>query len=214
MIRLEYVCVNEIIKIDDLTIGDKSVTCVVGQSGSGKTTLLRLLNNLDSPDEGEIRYHNELMRKLDPIILRRKITMVAQTPVIFDGTIRDNLLIGMQFAEQEAAGEQKMKQVLDTMALNKELDTDASDLSGGEEQRLALARALLLDAEVFLLDEPSSALDDTTARNVIQAFADQIRKDKKAIVMITHDRKLAELFADSVIDMDKYSLALPEKEGV
>src|SRR5699024_6756973 len=141
----------------------------VGQSGSGKSTLLRLLNNLISPDAGKIHYQDESLHKIDPVLLRRKITMVAQTPVIFDGTVRDNLLIGLRFSEKEPVTDQIMVRMLKTMKLDKKLETDAADLSGGEKQRLALARVMLLDAEVFLLDEPSSALDDTTAKEVIQS---------------------------------------------
>lgn len=214
MFKFEKIKVNEIIAIDDLMIADKAVTCVLGQSGSGKSTLLRLLNNLNSPDKGEILYQGQSLEEIDPVTLRRKITMVSQTPVIFEGTIRDNLLIGLQFSEQDSVSDEVLKQILNRISLHKELNMDAADLSGGEQQRLALARVLLLDAEVFLLDEPSSALDDTTANNVIQTFVEQIKKDGNTIIMVTHDKKLADLVADYMVCMDDYSLALSEKEGV
>lgn len=205
---------NKIIAIDDLSIADQAVTCVVGQSGSGKSTLLRLLNNLNSPDAGKILYQGQSLQEMDPVNLRRKITMVSQTPVIFEGTVRDNLLIGLQFSEQDLVSDEMLEQILKRMSLTKELNTDAADLSGGEQQRLALARVLLLNAEVYLLDEPSSALDDATATNVIQAFIKQVKNAGSTIIMVTHDRKLADLVADYTICMDDYSLALPEKEGV
>src|SRR5699024_9458344 len=128
-------------------IADKAVTCVLGQSGSGKSTLLRLLYNLNSPDKGEILYQGKLLEEIDLVTLRRKITMVSQTPVIFEGTIRDNLLIGLQFSEQDSVSDEVLKQILNRISLHKELNMDAADLSGGEQQRLALARVLLLDAE-------------------------------------------------------------------
>lgn len=214
MFKLVNVKVNEIMEIDELTIADQAVTCVVGQSGSGKSTLLRLLNNLFSPDEGEVLYQEKYLKVFDPVILRRKVTMVSQTPVIFDGTVRDNLLIGLQFSEQDPVTDQALNRMLKLVALDKELSTEAADLSGGEKQRLALARVMLLDAEVYLVDEPSSALDDTTAKDVIQTFVHHIKNNGKTIVMVTHDRNLAELVADYMIYMDDYSLALPEKEGV
>lgn len=214
MFKIEKVKVNKIIAIDDLSIADQAVTCVVGQSGSGKSTLLRLLNNLNSPDAGKILYQGQSLQEMDPVNLRRKITMVSQTPVIFEGTVRDNLLIGLQFSEQDLVSDEMLEQILKRMSLTKELNTDAADLSGGEQQRLALARVLLLNAEVYLLDEPSSALDDATATNVIQAFIKQVKNAGSTIIMVTHDRKLADLVADYTICMDDYSLALPEKEGV
>lgn len=214
MFELEKVKVNKIIAIDDLSIADQAVTCVVGQSGSGKSTLLRLLNNLNSPDAGKILYQGQSLQEMDPVNLRRKITMVSQTPVIFEGTVRDNLLIGLQFSGQDNVSDEVLEQILKRMSLTKELNTDAADLSGGEQQRLALARVLLLNAEVYLLDEPSSALDDATATNMIQAFIKQVKNAGSTIIMVTHDRKLADLVADYTICMDDYSLALPEKEGV
>src|SRR5699024_4796406 len=214
LFKFEKIKVNEIIAIDDLKLADKAVTCVLGQSGSGKSTLRRLLNNLNRPDKGEMLYQGQSLEEIDQITLRRKITMDSQTPVIFEGTIRDNLLIGLQFSEQDSVSDEVLKQILNRISLHKELNMDAADLSGGEQQRLALARVLLLDAEVFLLDEPSSALDDTTANNVIQTFVEQITKDGNTIIMVTHDKKLADLVADYMVCMDDYSLALPEKEGV
>ncbi len=214
MFKLENVKVNRIIKIEKLIINDRSTTCIVGQSGSGKTTLLRLLNNLDSPDEGKIFYGGELLSELDPVSLRRKITMVPQTPVIFDGTIKDNLVIGQHFYGQEPAANKVLHDVLNIMLLDKELNGDAADLSGGEKQRLTLARALLLDAEVYLLDEPSSALDDTTAKKVLQSFVTQLEEKGKTTIMITHNREISNLFADDMICMDDYSLASAKKAGV
>src|SRR5690625_7245477 len=108
-------------------IADKAVTCVLGQSGSGKSTLLRLLNNLNSPDKGEILYQGQSLEEIDPVTLRRKITMVSQTPVIFEGTIRDNLLIGLQFSEQDSVSVVVLKQILYRFLLHKELNKYVSD---------------------------------------------------------------------------------------
>lgn len=197
--------VNDIITISKLTIPSHKVTCIVGQSGSGKSTFLRLLNNLDDPDSGKIYYLDQDIQGIDPIQLRRKITMVPQSPVIYEGTIRDNLVIGLKFAEMEPVSDHHMIDVLRLTRLNKSLETVADVLSGGEKQRLALARGLLLDAEVFLLDEPSSSLDDKTAFGVIHAFINYIKEQHKTVVMVTHDKKLAEEISDDLINMDNYS---------
>lgn len=208
---LKDVKVNDILTIKELTIPSYKVTCIVGQSGSGKSTFLRLLNNLDSPDSGEIYYQGHEIRTLDPIQLRRKVTMVPQSPVIYEGAIRDNLLIGLKFSEMEPVSDQQMIDILQLMKLDKHLETIADELSGGEKQRLALARGMLLDAEVFLLDEPSSSLDDRTTIDVIQAFMKQMKERQKIVVMVTHNKALAEELSDTMIYMDTYSHQIKEE---
>src|SRR5699024_6474670 len=95
--------------------------------------------------------------------LRKKIVMVSQNPVVFDGTIRENLLKGLEFSGAEAVLDDRLEDPLEALWLDKDPETSASELSGGEKQRMALGRVLLMDqAEVFLLDEPSSDLDDET----------------------------------------------------
>ncbi|MGX4669367.1 ABC transporter ATP-binding protein [Cerasibacillus sp. JNUCC 74] len=207
LFRVESLKVNGILEMDKLEIQANKIICIIGKSGSGKSTFLRLLNHLDSPDQGKILYHGEDISSMDPINLRRKITMVPQTPVIFPGSIKENLLIGQKFSGIELADDAYLKKVLNRISLHKSLETPAEDLSGGEKQRLSLARAMLLDAEVFLLDEPSSALDRATADDVVGAFIDFIKAENKSMLMITHDLEIANRIADETIDMDQYSKA-------
>lgn len=205
LFRVENVKVNEIIEMNQLEIPANQVVCIIGKSGSGKSTFLRLLNHLDSPDEGTIFYRGNDIQQMDPIELRRSITMVPQTPVMFPGTIKDNLQIGQRLSGLSTADEVTLQQALKRVSLHKSLDTPANDLSGGEKQRLALARATLLDADVFLLDEPSSALDSDTADDVIDGFIDFIKSENKSLIMITHDLELAGRVADVTIEMNSYS---------
>lgn len=202
---IKNIKVNNIISINELSIPSQKVTCVVGQSGSGKSTFMRLLNHLESPDTGDIFYEDENLQTLDPVVLRRKVTMVPQSPVIYEGTIKDNLLIGRKFAGMDIATDSQMNECLQLVKLDKQLITAANDLSGGEKQRLALARALLLDADTFLLDEPSSSLDNETAFSVIEAFMKHMRKLNKTVIMVTHDKELAGKIGDNMIYMDNYS---------
>lgn len=213
LFRVESLKVNGILEMDKLEIQANKIICIIGKSGSGKSTFLRLLNHLDSPDQGKILYHGEDISSVDPIKLRRKITMVPQTPVIFPGTIKENLLIGQKFSGIELADDAYLKKVLYRISLHKSLETPAEDLSGGEKQRLSLARAMLLDAEVFLLDEPSSALDRATADDVVGAFIDFIKAENKSMLMITHDLEIANRIADETIDMNQYSKAKAIKQS-
>lgn len=211
MFKIENLIVENVLEIKDLEL-QGSVVSIEGQSGSGKSTLLRLLNNLDSPKSGTIYYEDESLTKMNPMELRRNIVMVPQEPVVFDGTIRDNLLIGLTFSGQDKATDSSLKDILEKLWLeDKKLDTSASDLSGGEKQRLTLARVLLMKkANVFLLDEPASSLDDETTEHVLNEFINQAKEQQ--IIMVTHDKRVSDQYADQKINMDDYSVRL--KHGV
>src|SRR5699024_4650261 len=187
MFQIKDLFVKDIIHIKHLEL-NASVISIEGQSGSGKSTFLRLLNNLDTPTSGTIYFNKEEITTIAPRDIRKRIVMVPQNPVIFDGTIKDNLLIGLRFSEEELASDDELKTMLNELKLKKSLDISASDLSGGEKQRLALGRALLMkSAETFLLDEPSSDLDDDTTNHILKAFINKAKEHNQHIIMITHD---------------------------
>jgi putative ABC transport system ATP-binding protein len=201
MFTLNKVRYKGILKIDHLEIPANQVTCIAGESGSGKTTLLRLLNKLISPDEGEIYFLDTELAELDGVQLRRKVVMLSQIPVIFPGTVEENLQLGLQFAEKPKADEDQLQDVLRAVRLAKQLTDNAEKLSGGEQQRLAMARVLLLDPDVFLLDEPSSALDEETEQLVINKLVQHARNHGKTLIMVTHSKKVAREFADHYVEM-------------
>ncbi len=203
MFLLKNVKYKDILDISNLRIQKNKITSIVGESGSGKTTLLRLLNKLISCDSGEILYRNESLNDIDSIELRRKVVMLPQAPVIFPGNIKDNLLIGLEFAEKPKANDEKLQSVLKRVHLNKELSNESSSLSGGEKQRLALARVMLLEPDVFLLDEPSSALDEETEDNIIEQLVECIKQTKKTLIMIIHSKKVAETYSDNIIEISQ-----------
>src|SRR5690625_4181540 len=141
MFQLQNIVVKDIFTIDNLTLKE-DIIAVIGQSGSGKSTLLRLLNNLDDATSGIILFNGRKLTDFSPQNLRRKIVMVPQNSVIFDGTIRENLLIGLKFSKQKTIEDQVLIDMLHSFLMDKTLDTDASELSGGEQQRLTLVRIL------------------------------------------------------------------------
>jgi len=208
---LKNVKYKNILDIKELNIPQEKITCIVGESGSGKTTLLKLLNNLISCDQGDILYNNQSVYDIVPIELRRKVVMLAQDPAIFPGTVKENLLIGLKFAEKPLVDDEKLQEVLQQVKLSKPLTNLAEQLSGGEKQRLALGRVLLLNPEVFLLDEPSSAMDEETEELVIESIVQDVRKNRKTLVMITHAKKIAQKYGDYLIEL-KNSLVLSAKE--
>jgi putative ABC transport system ATP-binding protein len=203
MFMLENVQYGSILQIHKMVVESHQVTCIVGESGAGKSTLLKLLNKMVIPDSGDIYYKGELLQDRDPINHRREVVMLPQTPLIFPGTIAENLQLGRLFSEKEAAAQDELKRVLDICCLSKSVDEDAEDLSGGEKQRLALARVLLMKPSVYLLDEPSSALDEQTEKTVIEQFIKEVQKQEGTIVMVTHSNNLASEYGDHVITIKK-----------
>ncbi|MDF2614730.1 MAG: transporter ATP-binding protein [Clostridia bacterium] len=201
MFFIKNVRYKSILDIENLIIPDHKITCIVGESGSGKTTLLKLFNKMISSDGGEILYNEQSLANINAITLRRKVVMLSQNPSIFKGSIRDNLLIGLKFAEKSLAADDKLYEILKMVHLNKGLDEDTENMSGGEKQRLALGRVLLLDPECFLLDEPSSALDEDTEHLIIEKIVQYSKANNKTLIMVTHSKKAADTFADYIVEM-------------
>jgi len=209
---LDSVTYKGIISIDRLEIPGGKVTCVVGESGSGKTTLLRMLNNLVSPEKGSVYYKGENVAGLDPVELRRSVVMLPQNPVVFQGSVADNLMIAREFAGKSPAKDEALAGILKTVKLQKKLSDDPTEFSGGEKQRLALARVLILEPEALLLDEPSSALDERTEGEVIGSVVDFVRRRELTLVMVVHSRELAMRFADTLVTV-KNGKAFTDKRG-
>jgi putative ABC transport system ATP-binding protein len=203
MFSLTEVKYKHILDIEELNIEKSKVTCIIGESGSGKSTLLRLLNKLISCDSGEIMYNGQDLNSCNSVDLRRSVVMLSQVPAIFPGTIRDNLLIGLRFAEKPAASDDKLLQILNMVHLNKKLDDESGLLSGGEKQRLALGRVILLDPEVFLLDEPSSSLDEETERFIIENLVAYAKETNKTLIMVTHSKKVAQTYSENTIELSQ-----------
>ena len=184
----------------DLEIGE-GTTVILGPSGCGKSTLLRLLNRLADPDEGVVRLRGTDVRELDPLALRRRVGLVPQLPAPVPGTVADNVRYGPGLVGLEV-------DPLPALALagldGSFLDRDASRLSVGEQQRLMLARALGLDPEVLLLDEPTAALDERAKEGVEETLAGLAGI---SVVLVTHERAQAERLAQRIVELDEGRLA-------
>lgn len=199
LFELRKVRYREVLHVQELNIEEHKVTCILGESGSGKTTLLQLLNEMITPDEGTILYNGQNIAHMDPVLLRRECIMVPQSPVIFWGSIRDNLGIGLKMSGRAPATDDEMRESLRAVCLSKELEEAADRLSGGEKQRLSLARALLMSPRVLLLDEPTAALDEATSLEVLTSITRRARDAGTSLIIVTHSRSAADLFGDNII---------------
>lgn len=182
----------------DITVDipDAGITTVVGPSGSGKSTLLRCCNRLEAPSEGTIRYRGTDLTDLDPLDHRRRVAMVFQRPTTFPGSVLDNLRAVATGLSTEAAAH-----LLERVALPRDLlDQRADSLSGGEAQRLVIARALTTEPEVILADEPTSALD-SAATERLERLAVTLAAEGFPMVIVTHDLAQVDRLADHVIEV-------------
>ncbi len=210
MFELKNLKFKGILDIPALTL-DQPVVCLMGPSGSGKTTLLRHLNRLNEPDEGTILYNGQPLNTMDPVALRRKVVMLGQTPVIYDGTIEDNLQIGLRFSEGKEAGKGAMEAALERVGLAQPLDSFCDKLSGGEKQRLCLARVMLMDAETYLMDEPSAALDRETEHFMISNLAAFTHERGKQLILVSHSPQVAGMFPKGIVTLEKGRVKEVEK---
>lgn len=166
-----------------------------------------MLNCLNVPEEGIIQYNDKDISKIDTVKLRRNVVMLGQTPVIYSGSIEDNLQIGLEFSQKLPASKIKMEEALKRVELNKKLSDGCGNLSGGEKQRLCLARVMLMDADTYLLDEPSAALDKETEEFIIENFSKFVLENSKELIMVTHSEQIAEKFPDSIIRIENGKVA-------
>lgn len=170
------------------------VTVVAGPSGAGKTSLLRLCNRLDVPDAGRVIYRGRDVAELDPLRLRRQVGMVFQTARLLPGTIADNLHVAAPDADRD-----RMAQTLERVSLPASmLDRDGGQLSGGEAQRVCLARTLITEPDVLLADEPTSALDPTP-KLAFERLTRRLADEGLTVVWVTHDVDQLRRLADHVL---------------
>ncbi|MFT9849338.1 ABC transporter ATP-binding protein [Aneurinibacillus sp. REN35] len=169
---------------------------ITGPSGTGKSTLFRLLTRLEEPDSGQIFYRNRPLTEQDPPILRRRVHYVFQSPVLFPGTVADNLSYPVQLAG-ETLPRSEMEALLTRVSLPASyLSRSIKELSGGEKQRVNIARSLSLSPDVLLLDEPTSALDHQSAAYIEHEIL-SYHKEGHTVLWITHSPEQAKRLGSS-----------------
>lgn len=184
-----------------LAVAPGELVAVVGPSGSGKSSLLRLFNRLLEADRGTLRFAGEDVRALAAPQLRAQVVLVAQKPFLFAGTVRDNLTMPARL--RRSTDTRKLlddEKLLALCHLDKALlDRNGQHLSIGQQQRVCLARAMAGPCQALLLDEPTSALDWPTAEALTRTFRDLARHRQLAILLVTHDLRVARLCADRLL---------------
>jgi len=204
--NLKKVYNNKIVlDVDNLNFQEGKIYAIVGPNGSGKTTLLNILNLLEKPDEGQIFFHDqEITNKSnsDTLEIRRKTTLVNQDPFLFHSTVYDNIAYGLKIRSiSSEVQKNRIRSALNIVGLSGFKDRKANQLSGGEAQRVVIARALVIEPEILFLDEPTTSIDQKHI-DVVERIIKKIKKEiKTTVIFTTHDLSQAYRLADEVISL-------------
>jgi putative ABC transport system ATP-binding protein len=209
--------VNEL----SLSVANNEFLALLGSSGSGKSTLLNLIAGLDRPTSGSITAHGQNIAALSSVELARyrcnTIGMIFQSFNLLPRmTLEENIELPLRLAEVDRAERPaRVREALERVRLTHRLGHRPTELSGGEQQRVAIARALVNRPKILLADEPTGNLDSSTGETILTLLRELQSQLGMTIVMVTHERPLAEAFADRLAIMgDGKLLSMSSPKGV
>jgi putative ABC transport system ATP-binding protein len=191
--------VGEVWIVNDISLDVRhcELLGVVGASGSGKSSFLRLLNRLDEPTSGTVYLGDQDYRQIPPPTLRQRVGMVTQRPFLFPGDIASNLRFGPT-QRGETLPDSEIASLLERVGLPGFAARNVANLSGGEQQRVSLARSLANRPEILLLDEPTSALDEQAKVGIEELIRKLVSEHCLTFVLVSHDRDQARRLCDRV----------------
>ena len=186
--------------VDDVSfdVQQGDIMTLVGPSGAGKSSLLRLINRLDESTAGMVYLDGQDYRQIPPRELRRRVGMVLQSAYLFPGTVAENIQFGPR-QRGESVPPDHMERLLNRVGLPGYTNRSINNLSGGEAQRVSLARTLANSPQILLLDEPTSALDEEAKREVEELICEIIRERQLTCLLVSHDPAQAMRMANRAI---------------
>jgi ABC-type sugar transport system ATPase subunit len=192
MIQIRDVVINRhgrsVLQVDSLDIQRGETLTVVGPNGAGKSTLLLALARLLRPARGDIEYNGKSLKQWDELEYRRKISFVFQAPLLMDMTVEQNVGLGLKFrGTNREETDRRVREWTRQLGVESLAKRRAGQISGGEAQRVSLARAFVLEPELLLLDEPFSALDPPTRSRLIQDLYNLLEGTHRTAVFVTHN---------------------------
>ncbi len=208
-IRNLHVCrgKSRVLEVDELTVSPGEVLAVVGPNGAGKSTLLLTLARLIPPVQGKILFQGIPIHEWDDLQYRRQMAIVFQEPLLIEGTVIENVTLGLRF---RGVSRNQAKALAEEWLIKLNIAELASrqvkGLSGGEAQRVSLARAFVLDPLLLLLDEPFSALDPPARLSLLNDLTGLLNQNHRTTLFVTHHLKEAERLGDRVAVLIKGTL--------
>jgi tungstate transport system ATP-binding protein len=192
---------REVLRDLNLSIGTGEVFALIGPTGAGKTTLLRIVNLLEAPGAGEIYFDGKCIPRSGKqrLEIRRRMSFIHQKPQVFNLSVYDNVACGLRWrGEKKNKIAEKVDHILKMIGLEGYKNRNARTLSGGEAQRVALARSLVLEPEVLLLDEPTANLDPVSTAKIEQLISHVARQHNTTMIMATHDMSQGQQLAGRI----------------
>jgi len=192
---------REVLKGLNLGIGRGEVFALIGPTGAGKTTFLRIVDLLEVPGAGEIYFDGKCIPRSGKqrLEIRRRMSFIHQKPQVFNLSVYDNVACGLRWrGEEKDKTAEKVDHILEMVGLEGYKNRNARTLSGGEAQRVALARSLVLEPEVLLLDEPTANLDPVSTAKIEQLISYVARQHNTTMIIATHDMSQGQQLADRI----------------
>jgi tungstate transport system ATP-binding protein len=206
-----------VLNIDKLEIGPKQIYTLIGPNGAGKTSLLKILAFLDKPSSGVMHFEDKQVsfEEKQLYALRRQVVLLDQNPIMFTGSVYKNVEFGLQVRKvAQKARKQRVKDALELVGMENFGEYNAQGLSGGETKRVALARALVLQPEVLLCDEPTANVDNEN-QEIILKIIERINKEQKAsIIFSTHYLSQGQRLADHSLLLQSGALSNVASENI
>lgn len=191
---------KKVLDIEELYLEEGKITGVIGPSGAGKSTLLYILNGLEKATSGKIVFNGKELKSEPDIETRRQMSMVFQKPTVFNTTVYENMAYSLKLrGMQKGAIRGKVLEVAKLIGLEDKLEQKAATLSGGEAQRLAIARAIIHKPKVLLLDEPTANLDPANVAMIEKLIFHTKTEYKTSIVVITHNMFQAKRISEKLV---------------
>ncbi|GAB4542143.1 MAG: hypothetical protein Fur002_11850 [Anaerolineales bacterium] len=203
MIRIENLLIQrngrDALRVDALRVQRGETLAVVGPNGAGKSTLLLALARLLKPARGEIQFNDKNIKEWNELEYRRKIAFVFQDPLLMNMTVAQNIALGLKFRGAEKTEiENQTARWSEALGVSHLLPRRANQLSGGEAQRVSLARAFALNPEILLMDEPFSAVDPQTRAHLLDDLSGALAHEQRTTIFVTHNLKEAARMGDRV----------------
>lgn len=212
---IEVEAISEI----DLKVDKGDFVIITGKSGSGKSTLLYLLSGLETPTDGEVRFHdiclNQLKDKQISQLRREKFGFIFQFyNLIPNLTVKDNILLPLTFQQSMSQGKkEKVDSYIESLGLKEKINSYPYKLSGGQQQRVAIARALSIEPDIIFADEPTGNLDSVTGEDVMEIFQKLNKEFRQTILLVTHDNKIAENYGTRKVTVENGKIVEDSKNA-
>lgn len=200
---VKYYDEQKVLKSISLEAKKGTVLVLMGPNGSGKTTLVKILSNLEEADGGEVYYQGEKITKDKGLSFRRQIGFIWQRTLLYNDSVYNNVALGLKFRKWSADKiKGRVDAVLDRLDITHLKDRNAKLLSGGQQQKVSIARTLVTEPEIIFVDEPNTSLD-LESIELVERIIKEESKEGAAIILITHNFYQAKNLGDEIIFMEE-----------